>query len=215
MDIIDHPGKHQQASVPAMNDPVLTSIETYWRTLRHARHIPMRNDLDPTKIDRALPYAFILQRVAPGTARFRVAGQRIHDLLKMDARGMPFTTLFEPAARETVSDLIETAFAEPAILGLPLVSERAVLRPQLHGAMLLLPMQDDHGQTNRLLGAFVTPDAAQSRPRRFGINDQVQMRHETLGPKLVAARLKPRSPAENARPDASLQPALRLVVNNG
>jgi hypothetical protein len=198
-----------------LNDPILTSIEQYWHTLRHARHIPVRNDLDPSKIDLALPYAFILQRVAPGTARFRVAGQRIYDLLKMDARGMPFSTLFQPEARDALADLIETAFCEPAILGLPLMSASTLLRPRLQGAIVLLPMQDDKGQTNRLLGGFVTDGTTQSRPRRFEIDSQQPIRHEALGPQLATTRLVPRSPAPSERPEALQHPTLRLVVNNG
>lgn len=215
MDIIDHPNTRTPRVTPALNDPILTSLEQYWRTLRHARHIPARNHLNPSKIDHALPHAFILQRVAPGTARFRVAGQRIFEMLKMDARGMPFSTLFHPEAHEKIADLIEIAFAEPAILGLPLVSQSTLTRPKMHGAMLLLPMQDDAGQTTRLLGAFVTPDAAQSRPRRFGINSEIQIRHDSLGLKLATSRLPHAAPAQSKRPDTLLHPALKLVVNNG
>jgi hypothetical protein len=212
MDIIAHP---DTAAQTGLNDPILTSLERYWRSLRHARHIPVRNDLNPSKIDHALPYAFILQRVAPGTARFRVAGQRVHDMIKMDARGMPFSTLFHPECRDDIASLIETAFGEPAIMGLPLVSAGAFMRPKLHGAMLLLPMQDDAGETNRLLGAFVTPDVAQTRPRRFEINTGEKLRHESLGLRLAATPLHHPAPAQSKRPDASQHPALRLVVNNG
>ena len=215
MDIIAHPTKQQQAECPTLDDPILTCLEQYWQTLRRARHIPVRNDLNPNKIDSALPYTFILQRVAPGTARFRVAGQRIYDLLKMDARGMPFSTLFHSNTRDTLRDLLENAFCEPAIVGLPLVSPATVLRPAMHGAMILLPMQDDKGQTNRLLGAFVTPDTPLSRPRRFELDCHQQIRHEPLGPKRAAIPLTPRSPAKRKRPDALKQPALRLIINNG
>ncbi len=215
MEIIDQQNTAVNATMLALNDPILTSLEQYWRTLRHARHIPARNHLNPSKIDHALPHAFILQRVAPGTARFRVAGQRIFEMLKMDARGMPFSTLFHPQAHEGIADFIEIAFGEPAILGLPLISPSTLTRPKIEGAMLLLPMQDDAGQTNRLLGAFVTPDAPQMRPRRFGINPNMPIRHESLGLKLATSRLPHAVPAQSKRPDTLLHPALKLVVNNG
>jgi hypothetical protein len=212
MDIIDHPNTVAQTG---LNDPILTSLERYWRSLRHARHIPVRNDLNTNKRDSAQPHAFILQRVAPGTARFRVAGQRVHDMLKMDARGMPFSTLFHSEVREDIATLVETAFGEPAIIGMPLVSAGAFMRPKLHGAMLLLPMQDDKGETSRLLGAFVTPDIAQTRPRRFEINGNANIRHESLGLRLAATPLHHPVPVQSKRPDALQHPALRLVVNNG
>ena len=215
MEIIEHPTTRARSATPALNEPILTSLEKYWRTLRHAQHIPARNQVNPSKIDHALPHAFILQRVAPGTARFRVAGQRLYEMLKMDARGMPFSTLFLPEAHESIADFIEIAFGEPAILGLPLVSPSTLTRPKVEGAMLLLPMQDDAGQTNRLLGAFVTADAPQSRPRRFGINPNMPIRRESLGLKLATSRLPHAVPAQSKRPDTLLHPALKLVVNNG
>ena len=215
MDFVSHPSQQRHSDPSALDDPILNNLERYWRSLRHAQQIPTRTAIDPSQIDTALPYAFILQRVAPGTARFRVAGQRIYDLLKMDARGMPFSTLFQPEARDDITDLIEAAFGEPAIIGLPLVSAGGLLQPEMRGAVILLPMQDDAGVTNRMLGAIVTPDATKSRARRFAIDADAPRRHETLGIKLAAATLMPKVVPQRPRPDASLQPALRLVVNNG
>lgn len=203
-----------QTEIPALSDPIIISIEQYWRTLRHAQHIPARSALDPSRIDGALPYAFILQRVAPGTARFRVAGQKVHELLKMDARGMPFSTLFQTHTRDEIAELIETAFGDPAVLGLPLVSTGTLLKPQVHGAMILLPMQDAVGETNRLLGAFVTSDTVQSRPRRFEINKDLPIRHDTLGLKLAATRLVPSGPASSEQQVKPKKMALQLVVSN-
>lgn len=200
---------------PTLDDPLLANLEAYWKTLRHAQQIPSRSALNPSQIDGALSSSFILQRVAPGTARFRVAGQRLHDLIKMDARGMPFTTLFQPDARDQIKSLTEAAFSEPAIIGLPLVSHGSVLRPTVYGAMVLLPMQDDHGVTNRLLGALITPDIHHARARRFEVNAQLPMRHDRLGLTLATTQLIPKEPAQTQRPDAKQQPALRLVVNNG
>jgi hypothetical protein len=122
MDIIDHPTKQQPAETPKLNNPTLTNLEQYWHTLRRARHIPVCNEQNPNKIDRAPPYAFILQLMAPDSARFRVSGQRIYDLLKMDARGMPFATLFHPDTRDTLRNLLENVLCKPTILGLPLDS---------------------------------------------------------------------------------------------
>ncbi len=86
--------------LPGAENPILRHLESYWQSLRHARHIPARNEIAPQGIDAALPYAFILQRVGPGVARMRVAGQKIHELLCMDARGMPVSVLFAPNSRE-------------------------------------------------------------------------------------------------------------------
>jgi hypothetical protein len=213
MDIIEHPTQRRRSDLPGVSDPILQSLEKYWRTLRHAVRIPARNDIEPSTIDDALPHAFILQRVAPGTARMRVAGQKLHDLLKMDPRGMPVTTLFLPHARDQFKDMLEAAFLEPAIIGLPLISHGNVLRPTIKGTMLLLPLSDHEGKPSRVLGALVTDQEAGSRPRRFTIDTDVRIRHETLGTKLATVPLVPREPIQLKRPNAS-RPALRLVVNN-
>lgn len=214
LEIIEPDQKRRRSDWASMHDPILKSLEQYWQTLRRTQQIPARTDLQPTKIDQVLSYTFIVHRVAPGTARFRVAGQKIHELLKMDARGMPLTTLFHPQARGQIQDYVELAFAEPAIIALPLVSDGSLLRPTLNGTMLLLPMHDYYGQSNRLLGALVTdPQNSSNRPRRFVIPPDAPIRHDPLGLKLAATQLMPRDMIQTKRPDAS-RPALRLVVNN-
>jgi hypothetical protein len=215
MDMNNRPPEHDQNAKVTLQDPRLLSIKTYWKTLRSARRVPARCDLNTAQIDEALPYSFILQRVAPGTARFRVAGQTIHDLLKMDARGMPLTTLFQSEVRSQIKDLIEMAFSGPAMVGLPLVSRGTMLQPTVYGAMLLLPMQDAQDNTNRVLGAFLTQPITCIRPRRFGIDPAQTIRTEALGPTLAASQLIPRDPVKQKGTHVMQHTALRLVVNNG
>ena len=205
--------KRRQADKPGVNEPVLQALEAYWQTLRHAQTIPARTDLVPSEIDHVLPYSFILQRVAPGVARFRVAGQKLHELLKMDARGMPLTTLFDPFSRNQIQDYVELAFAEPAIIALSLTSPGNMIRATVNGTILLLPMRDHGGTTNRLLGALVTNAQSGNRPRRFAIDPHAPVRHEPIGLKLATTQLMPRPAAPIEKPDAK-RPALRLVVNN-
>ena len=204
----DHPDIPQGLR-PGADCAILRSLETYWQSLRDARHLPARSAIAPDRIDAALPYAFILQRVAPGVARMRVAGQRIHDLLRMDARGMPVSILFAPASRDRLCDLVETAFTRPAIVAAGLVSPAQTFRPALQGTILMLPMRDDHGQISRVLGALVTPDAQGHVPRRFDLAPDRALRIDPLSIALASS-----APAPAQKPDA-LRPALRLVVNNG
>jgi hypothetical protein len=212
MDMNDDMKERRGADMLGQSDPILKSLEQYWQTLRHAQRLPARIDVAPSKIDTALPHAFILQRVAPGTARFCVAGQRLHDLLKMDARGMPFSTIFLPDAREQAQSLLESAFSAPAVVCIPLVSPATLLRPALEGAILLLPLRDSDDNTTRMLGALVTQPHSANRPRRFMIPQGTRIRHEPIGLRLAPTPLFP--PAPDERPDAA-RPALRLVVVNG
>lgn len=208
----DHP-QRRQADLPGATNPTLQSLEQYWRALRHAQRIPSRNDIEPSQIDAALPHAFILQRVAPGVARMRVAGQRLHDLLQMDARGMPVSTFFVPEARDDIARLVEAAFTEPAIISVPLNAPGSIVRPHLTGAMLMLPLRDDKGQTSRILGAIVTDGQIGTRPRRFEITKGARIRHDSLGPRLASVEGLIHN--NHVKRPGTARPALRLVVNNG
>ncbi|MEL6839466.1 MAG: PAS domain-containing protein [Pseudomonadota bacterium] len=205
--------KRRRSDKAGANNPTLKSLEAYWQTLRHAQRIPSRNDIEPRQIDDALPHAFILQRVAPGVARMRVAGQKLHDLLKMDARGMPISTLILPEAREKVAELIEDAFTTPAIIAIPLLSPGTILRQELTGTMLLLPLRDAKGDTTRILGALVTDEAPGNRPRRFQIDPGAVIRNDPLGPKLASVQGLLHKPTVTE--PSTARPALRLIVNNG
>ena len=213
MEVVSNTSFHRHQDSPGANDPILQSLEAYWQALRHASQIPSRNDIQPRQIDDALPHTFILQRIAPGIARMRVAGQQLHDLLKMDARGMPIGTFFTPEARDELTQLVETAFTEPAIIALPLYAPGNIVRTPLTGTMLMLPLRDDNGQTSRILGAIVTEGNRGNRARKFGIAKDIPTRHETLGIKLATSHSNPLA-FHKKGPDA-MHPALRLVVNNG
>ncbi len=215
METIEQDEQRRLTEWVGMNDPILRKLESYWQTMRKTQRIPSRLDLQPAKIDDVLPYAFIVHRVAPGMARFRVAGQKVHELLKMDARGMPLTTLFHPQSREQIQDYAELAFAEPAIIALPLVSAGSLLRPTLKATMLLLPMHDYYGASNRLLGALVADGAnIANSPRRFVIPAGAAVRHQPMGLQVASTQVMAMETCLQKRPDVP-RPALRLVVNNG
>lgn len=208
MSTIAFPRPHLDRKV---DTAVLQGVEDYWQTLRHADRLPARNDIAPDQIDDLLPHAFILQRVAPGIARFRVAGQRLHDLLKMDARGMPFSTLFAPQARDQLQELVEASFMDPAIISMPLRSASGLLRPEVNGTLLLLPMRDHQNETSRILGAIVTEPVTVTRPRRFVISQDRPLRRESLGTRSPATQLMQ---GVNRKGPNAARPALKLVVNN-
>lgn len=192
------------AAVPVFADcAILRDIETYWQSLRHAQAIPARVDVAAHRIDAALPHAFILQRVAPYVARFRVAGQKLHDLMKLDPRGMPISALFGQDNRAELQALIEAAFVRPAIVAVPLVAPAQLFRGPVTARMLLMPLRDARGQTSRVLGALVADGVVGHRPRRFD-----------LAPDAAAQVLPLDTSAAKATGLGVARPALRLVVNN-
>ena len=87
--------------------PAINEVEAYWEGLRMGRTVPMRSEIDPRGIERALEFTFILERIAPGLARFRLSGMHLNDLL-----GMEVVTV----EGEQVGEVIEIYELRPADL---------------------------------------------------------------------------------------------------
>lgn len=156
----------------AMQYPQISEIRAYWEGLRDGRGVPLRADVDPRGIEGALEHAFILERVAPRVARFRVAGAHLNDLMGMEVRGMPMSSIFAPATRVDLVPLLEQVFLTPAVAELTLRGEAGMGRPPLVGSLLILPLRSDLGDVSRALGCLVTRGAIGHAPRRFEVTDR-------------------------------------------
>ncbi len=148
---------------------MLAEVRAYWEGLRTGAALPRRDQIDPRGIAGALENTFLLERVAPGIARFRLAGMQIHDLMGMDVRGMPLTALIEPAGRNRLTEGLEPVFAAPGIMELWLEAERGIGRPMLEGRMLLLPLLSSRGVSDLALGCLALDGGLGRAPRRFAI----------------------------------------------
>ena len=151
-------------------DPALRHVQTYWDEIRMGRIAPARADISPRGLSPALDRAFILERIAPGLARFRVAGRSLARAMGMEVSGLPLSTYFRPEARDRLADLLEEVFQGPASLRLSLTAPTGIGRPQFAGQMLLLPLRDDLGGMSRALGCLVTSGKPGRTPRRFSID---------------------------------------------
>lgn len=148
----------------------LAEVRAYWEGLRGGSGLPRRDQIDPRGIADALDTVFLLERVAPGVARFRLAGMQINDLLGMDVRGMPLSAMIDPTARSRMAEAVEGLFSGPAILTLGLEAERSVGRPALEGRLILLPLISARGPCDLALGCLATHGTAGRAPRRFAIS---------------------------------------------
>ncbi|MCK8463576.1 PAS domain-containing protein [Aliiroseovarius sp. S1339] len=149
--------------------PAIAQIEAYWHGLRNGRLMPTRHDVDPRGIGDNLAHAFILERIAPGHARIRLAGQHVSDILSMEVRGMPISAFFTPQARQEVQDALESVFDMPAEVNLTLQSESGIFQKSLDAQMILLPLKDREGRVTRVLGAFQVDGKLTRAPLRFNI----------------------------------------------
>lgn len=196
------------ARLPEAERAVLRLLEEDWRQMCSGREIPVHAQLDPHALHNALPHAFLLQRTAPGAVRIRVAGQRLHDLLRVDPRGMSFGSFFTAAARDVAMNIVESAFDAPAIVGLPLTASRGLGRQPMKAELLLLPMRDAQGQTTRMMGALVAAGPLGNRSYHFDIAEDATLRFDDLNLPFDDRR------SHRARPVPGQRPVLRLVVDN-
>ena len=188
-------------STKRMQHPALAQVEGYWDALRQGRPVPFRSEVDPRGIDRALEYAFILERIAPGLARFRLAGMHLNSLMGMEVRGMPLSSFFVPDARRQVSDVLEHLFEEPAKVHISLTGESGMTRPPLSGHLMLLPLKSDLGDVSRALGCLVSVGEAGRAPRRFEVAE-TEINPLLSDPFQTAAPMRRETPglAEDANP---------------
>ena len=172
----------------------LRQAEAYWAGLRRGDEIPSRAQVDPRGLENILSQTFILERVAPGIARFRLAGQRVNELAGMEVRGMPLTAFFTVEARKTVSAALESMFDEPSIIEMELQTEATRLRGSRTARMILLPLRSDLGDVSRALGVLVSEGGASKISQRFTVNE-CDIRPVSVGekaaPKTEAAAPKP------------------------
>jgi hypothetical protein len=189
--------------------PTLGRVEAYWEGLRDGRMMPARAEVDPRGIADVLEHAFVLEKVAPGIARIRLAGMTLNDLMAMEVRGMPITAMFLPEARRELQTVTEQVLETPAVVRLTLGSDTGFTRPPLDGQMMLLPLRDAHGNATRILGVLETRGRIGRGPRRFMIRD--------IETKAIAD-----DPLTRARPDIGgfqrlpePRPALRPVASDG
>jgi len=161
-------GRARSETVPR----VLRQVEAYWDGLRAGRLVPDRCDINPRGLEGALANAFLLERIAPGLARIRIAGRFLSELMGIEVHGLPFSTLFEPEARDPLADAMTAVYEEPAMVELTLRSPGGFGRRPLTGKAVLLPLRNDLGDISRVLGAVVTDGTLGRRPRRFEITGQ-------------------------------------------
>lgn len=149
--------------------PAISVVRAYWEALRDGRDTPFRSEIDPRGIESALEHTFILERIAPRLARFRLAGSHLCDLMGMEVRGMPLTAFFRAGARSECEAILARVFDGPETAELTLVPEHSTGRDGLDARLLLLPLRSDLGDVSRVLGCLVGLGQTIRVPRRFDI----------------------------------------------
>lgn len=203
-----------------MKNPILVDLLKYWERLRAGRIAPMRSEINPREIESVLEHAFILEKIATDNIRFRLAGAELCNLMGMEVRGMAATAIIEVSHRAEYATVVSDIFSTPEIVEFELAHTRPVLAP-LRADMLLLPMKNDLGQIQRILGAVVTDGPMGTPPHRFSITSKKVTRivaaeageKRGLLPGFAedSPRFSGQNPATETKPG---QPYLRLVKSD-
>ena len=164
--VIPWPKRQEAARFAALDD-----VRRYWDALRGERLVPRRSEIDPRGIEGALDAAFILERIAPGIARFRLAGSALVDLMGAEVRGMPLSVLFAHESRRELGEAVEGLFSGPETVRLSLTGERGLARPTLAAQIILLPLKSDLGDVTRALGCLSLDGPIGRVPRRLVLRD--------------------------------------------
>lgn len=147
----------------------IRKMRRYWEGLRDSGPVPLRTQVTVQGIGDIVEHAFLVERIAPGMARFRLVGQHLLELMGMELRGMPLCSLINRDSRRAMCRLTETVFRAPQSVELRVNSPASFDQPELSGMLLLLPLKSDLDDVTRALGCLVTRGETGSAPRRFDI----------------------------------------------
>ncbi len=157
---MSHQDPHHSAEIislsafrPGQKVNALRLVEGYWTALRDDGELPKRSQVSPRGLSDVLENVFILERVAPGVARFRIAGSVFTHLTGMDVRGVPISAFFRTSGRKDIAAALEACFDTPTVVEMKLIARSLQRAPAVTGHMIFLPMQCDLGRTSRVLGA--------------------------------------------------------------
>lgn len=209
-------------------EKILQQVEAHWEKMRATDTVPTQMSVSPDALDEALANCFVLERVAPTIARFRVAGKQLNDLMGIDVRGMPLSTLFSEAGRQSLAEVVQSVCEGPEIAEIPITATRGLRRSVLRGRVLLLPLKGRDGQVNRIFGAIVLDGAPSRHTVRFDFDRSIPLRGKRLTPMIrtisemktavadmnAAADRATMAKAMEPLPALSARPYLQLVVDN-
>jgi hypothetical protein len=147
------PGRHLSAIEPqVVPDGLTLKVEEYWRSLLAGRPMPARSDIDPAALGRLLPNIFLIDVIGrPSRFRWRLVGTAIGAAERCEYTGKWLDeTIGHPedpilaGCRRTEAERRPTHHAA-LHGGLDGISMRLV--------RVLLPLSEDGGTVNMLLGA--------------------------------------------------------------
>ena len=198
------------------------TLYTYWNELRAGRIAPRRLEVEPSRISPVLAETFMLERTAPSTFRFRLAGTRLCEIFGQELRDTDLLEGWRPPDRAQLTrSLACTCSQGAATLFVLEASTPSRKRVQLEGILLPLVHGDGNDTIDRVIGAM----APMLSPHWLGHEPLIEkdlVRQELIWPDgrphAVVERAKGRAPFHAALPQGRILTDIRRrfrVVEGG
>lgn len=209
------PGRGAKMSRIEMEHPGSRALIDFWSALRGDRPAPYRAEVTAAGLGASLfAHVAVLEQIAPGDYRIRLAGEVMHEIFDMEIRGMRFDALIVDEDRGRLMALADEALARRAV-AVARLEGRAPGRPGLPLELTLAPLSSDFGRIDRLLAALHPLGLAEGE--RIGrAARRCRMTGGALAEGAAPAHAAPLPGfAEGAAPFAMDRPALSSVAGAG
>jgi hypothetical protein len=151
-----------------MKHPSSREFFAYWDEKRGAARAPDRSEIEPGAVRELLGDIFVLSYDPPAGFPFRVAGTRVCALLGGDRKGLSFGSLFAPACRREIEDIVGIVAEEmlAVVAGLTATTDDGALA---HLELLLLPFNHRAHTPLSLTGLLAPFGSTQGTVRDFNL----------------------------------------------
>lgn len=136
-----------------MKQKTTQTLYAYWNDLRAGRTAPRRLEIEPSRIGSILPETFMLERTAPSSYHYRLAGTRLCEIFGTELRGTNLLEGWTASDRATIAgNLISTCEQGAATLLTIEAGSDTVRRVQLE--VIMLPLMHANNTMERVIGAM-------------------------------------------------------------
>lgn len=133
------------------------TLFAYWDAVRGGHPAPRRFQIEPAKISSILSSTFMLERLGPGTYRYRLAGTSVCSLFGSELRGTNFLDGWAPEDNLSLMRRLTVLSSRGAVELVHLEAAPAG-RASVPFELLLLPLRHTGDTIDRVLGSFVALD---------------------------------------------------------
>lgn len=147
------------------------TLYTYWNSIRGARSVPDRKDIDPTRIREALANTFILELDDSDKFSFRLAGSHLCTSYCRELKGRSFSALWHNRDNDAMETLIR-AVTEDHAVALVTFQGSTALHTKVTFETVLMPLRHNGSTHTRILGAMTALD----EPYWLGVQPIVEQR---------------------------------------